>query len=89
MYYKIQDNHVYMVYVLVIFDYYDHENRLGYICGRSYLESTYPDTYKEILNYYFVSKNGDRYRLSDAIDFRPIRDNGTTSFSFSLPNFVL
>jgi Domain of unknown function (DUF4815) len=69
--------------LLVIFDFYEHENRLGYICGRSYTESTRPDVYAEILNSKYIAKNGDEYKLTDAIDFRPARDNGTTQFVFS------
>lgn len=69
--------------LLVILDYYEHENRIGFFCSRSYLESTYPDTYSEILYSTFTAKNGDRYKLSDSVDFRPCRYNGIKDIYFS------
>ncbi len=70
--------------LLVIFDYYDHSASIGYFSGMSYQapRSPRPDTYAEILNNTYIAKNGDVYRMSDSIDFRPTRKNADALFVF-------
>lgn len=68
--------------LLVIFDYYNHSGGVGYFSGMSYQapKSSRPDTYDSILTNIYTSKNGDVYRMSDSIDFRLSRQNGTSAF---------
>lgn len=61
--------------ILVVFDYYRHSGGDGYFTIQSYVNESYP----EIPSY--VSKRGTRYNLSDSIDFRPSRVNGTSSYT--------
>ncbi len=68
--------------ILVIFDYYSHTGGDGYFSVNSYLapNSTSPESYAEIITY--TSKKGTRYRLTDCIDFRPVRRNAQQAFIF-------
>lgn len=75
--------------ILVIFDYYDHtagSSGDGYFSVRSYLGSgnggvaTSPESYAEIGSY--VSTHGTTYRLADSVDFRPVRANLSTTYTW-------
>ena len=62
--------------ILVIFDHYAHTGGDGYFSIMSYVNESYP----EIPVY--TSKHGFTYRLTDCVDFRPVRKNGSTSYKF-------
>ena len=75
--------------LLVIFDYYDHKadsSGDGYFSVRSYLSSvdggvaTSPETYAEIGSY--TTTQGITYRLTDSVDFRPVRANLSTTYTW-------
>jgi hypothetical protein len=75
--------------ILVIFDYYDHtagSSGDGYFSVRSYLSSgaggvaTFPENYAEIGSY--TSTHGTTYRLADSVDFRPVRENLSTTYTW-------
>ncbi len=70
--------------LLIIFDYYAHSGSIGYFDGMSYQapRSSRPDNYADVLNTIYTAKNGDIYRMTDSIDFRPIRKNADASFVF-------
>lgn len=72
--------------LLVIFDYYQHTSGDGYFSVLSYLSplSTSPENYAQIPTY--TSKHGTQYNLSDCLDFRPSRQNATTTFSIEVLN---
>ncbi len=67
--------------LLVIFDYYAHTGGDGYFDVNSYLTpiSSSPDQYREIGQY--TSKAGINYRLTDSLDFRPVRQAPSGSVS--------
>ena len=75
--------------ILVIFDYYDHtagSSGDGYFSVRSYLGSgnggvaTSPESYAQIGSY--TSTHGTTYRLADSVDFRPVRANLSTTYTW-------
>ena len=75
--------------ILVIFDYYAHtagSSGDGYFSVRSYLGSgsggvaTSPENYAEIGSY--TSTHGTSYRLTDSVDFRPVRANFSTTYTW-------
>jgi len=75
--------------ILVIFDYYAHtagSSGDGYFSVRSYLGSaaggvaTSPENYAEIGSY--ISTHGTTYRLADLVDFRPVRANESTTYTW-------
>ena len=72
--------------MLVVFDYYEHTGGDGYFNVNSYLPgsaggvSTSPEQYQDIPTY--SSKGGIVYRLSDCIDFRPVRKNAQADMTF-------
>jgi len=68
--------------ILVIFDYYAHTGGDGYFNVNSYLapNSSSPESYAEIPVY--TSRKGKQYRLTDSIDFRPVRLNAQSKFEF-------
>jgi len=75
--------------ILVIFDYYDHtagSSGDGYFSVRSYLGSgnggvaTSPESYAQIGSY--ISTHGTTYRLADSVDFRPVRANLSTTYTW-------
>ena len=72
--------------IVVFYDYYTHAGGDGYFSVLSYLSATYggvsssPELYQNIGSY--TSKAGNVYRLTDVIDFRPTRNNGTTTLSY-------
>lgn len=72
--------------LVVFYDYYQHAGGDGYFSVLSYLSPTYggvstsPELYQNIGSY--TSKAGTIYKLSDTIDFRPTRVNGTTTLSY-------
>lgn len=72
--------------ILVVFDYYEHTGGDGYFNVNSYLPgsaggvSTSPEEYQAIPTY--TSKGGTVYRLSDCVDFRPVRKNAQADMTF-------
>ena len=64
--------------ILVIFDYYAHTGGDGYFSVQSYLASAAPESYPSIPAY--QAKNGDYYKLSDSVDFRPSRKNAQAAY---------
>ena len=69
--------------ILIMFNYYSHTQASsgdGYFSIMSYLSPTSsgPENYAEIPVY--KAKNGNTYRLTDVVDFRPSRQNGQTSY---------
>ena len=66
--------------LLVLVDYYQHAGGQGYFSLSSYIESSLQETYANIPSY--TSKNGAVYSLRDCLDFRPSRQNGTTTFQY-------
>ena len=75
--------------ILVVFDYYSHTQASsgdGYFSVQSYRTagstyggvSTAPEAYAQIPSY--TAKDGNVYKLSDSIDFRPCRVNGQTAY---------
>jgi hypothetical protein len=78
--------------ILVVFDYYSHTKQTsgdGYFSVQSYANnasnfgggigvSASPEAYPQIPTY--TAKDGNIYKLSDCIDFRPCRVNGQTSY---------
>jgi hypothetical protein len=80
--------------LLVVFDYYAHSGSHGYFSVMSYLppKTTKPEQYSEVLNSIYTAKNGDIYRLSDSVDFRPSRKNGDSAFtiehSYIVPRYL-
>jgi hypothetical protein len=68
--------------LLVIYDYYSHSGGDGYFNLQSYLSpvSYSPENYEEIGS--FTAKNGDFYKLTDSVDFRPSRQNATATFKY-------
>lgn len=74
--------------LLVIVDYYQHENKVGYFTGESY----YNDTFQEVIGLKYIAKNGVEYKLNDCVDFRPARQNKTASLVFvdnyMIPNYL-
>lgn len=68
--------------LLVLFDYYSHGGGDGYYSVMSYLSpvSSSPESYASIPNY--TTKKGTVYALRDSLDFRPSRQNATSSFVF-------
>ena len=68
--------------VLILFNYYEHEgNGLCDVDSYYINNKTEKEKYENIPNY--VSSRGVSYALRDCIDFRKVRVNGTTSFTFS------
>ena len=69
--------------ILVVFDYYSHTGGDGYFDVNSYLapNSSSPEAYQDISTY--ISTNGTVYRLTDALDFRPVRKNAQAAFEFN------
>ena len=63
--------------ILVVFDYYSHSGGDGYFSVNSYLQSGSPESYAEIPSY--TAKDGTLYKLSDSIDFRPVRRKAQTN----------
>lgn len=72
--------------ILVVFDYYSHTGGDGYFSVNSYLPasaggvSSSPEEYRDIPSY--RSKGGTTYRLSDCIDFRPVRKSAQAEMEF-------
>ena len=68
--------------ILVVFDYYAHTGGDGYFDVNSYLapNSSSPELYQDIPTY--TSKAGTTYRLSDSVDFRPVRKSAQSGFVF-------
>ena len=72
--------------LLVFFDYYKHGGGDGYFSVLSYLSpalggvSYSPEAYQNIGTY--TAKDGNSYRLTDVLDFRPSRKNAQTGFIF-------
>ena len=72
--------------LLIIYDRYSHTSGDGYFSVLSYLStasggvSTLPETYQNIPTY--TSQSGSVYRLSDTLDFRPVRASASISSSF-------
>ena len=68
--------------LIVFYDYYNHAGGDGYFSVLSYLSplSSSPELYQNIGSY--TSKAGNYYKLTDVIDFRPTRNNGTTTLSY-------
>jgi len=68
--------------ILIVFDYYSHTGGDGYFNINSYLSpvSTSPENYQDVPVY--TAKNGKVYRLSDCVDFRPVRKNAQTAMTF-------
>ncbi len=72
--------------ILIVFDYYEHTGGDGYFNVNSYLPgsaggvSTSPEEYQSIPTY--TSKGGTAYRLSDCLDFRPVRKNAQADMIF-------
>jgi hypothetical protein len=75
--------------ILVVYNYYSHTQASsgdGYFSIQSYQSSnstyggvsTSPESYAQIPVY--TAKDGNVYRLSDCIDFRPARQNGQTAY---------
>lgn len=78
--------------LLVIFDYYSHSGDIGYFSVMSYFKGVKKEEYSEVLNSSYIAKNGDVYKASDSIDFRPTRKNGDANFVFDkeyiVPNYL-
>jgi len=70
--------------MLVLMDYYQHTGGDGYFSVESYLNSSLPESYREIGSY--TSTSGATYQLKDSLDFRPTRQNGVYSFAFRYSN---
>lgn len=69
--------------ILIVFDYYSHTGSGdGYFDVNSYTSpvSSSPEAYQNIPVY--TAKNGKTYRLSDCLDFRPVRKNAQASMVF-------
>jgi hypothetical protein len=77
--------------ILVVFNYYSHTQDSsgdGYFSIQSYSAatstfggvSTSPESYAQIPTY--VAKDGQSYKLSDSLDFRPARQNGQTAYAW-------
>ena len=69
--------------ILVIFNYYSHSlasSGDGYFSVSSYQApvSSSPESYAQIPTY--TATNGNVYKLSDVVDFRPSRANGQTAY---------
>jgi hypothetical protein len=62
--------------ILVIFDFYTHSFADGYFSVESYVN----ESYAQIPSY--TAQNGKTYLLRDALDFRPSRKNGTSTFDY-------
>jgi hypothetical protein len=62
--------------ILVVFDHYAHTGGDGYFSIMSYVNENYPEIP------FYTSKHGVSYRLADCVDFRPVRKNGSTSYTF-------
>jgi hypothetical protein len=71
--------------LLVIYDFYTHSGGDGYFSVLSYLApsaggvSSSPEVYAQIPTY--TATDGIVYRLSDSLDFRPVRKSATSVFS--------
>jgi hypothetical protein len=70
--------------LLVLVDYYQQVGGEGYFSLPSYTSSTLPETYEQIASY--TAKSGTVYNLRDCLDFRPTRQNGTTTFQYQYDN---
>ena len=68
--------------LLVVVDYYQHAGGDGYFSLQSYITSTLQEDYQDIPQY--VAKNGVVYNLSDSLDFRPVRANAQTAWTYRL-----
>ena len=72
--------------LLIIFDRYSHSSGDGYFSVLSYLSTTYggistsPEQYQNIPTY--LSQSGNSYRLSDCLDFRPVRASAKSTFAY-------
>lgn len=68
--------------ILIVFDYYSHTGGDGYFNINSYLApvSTSPEEYQNVPTY--TAKNGKVYRLSDCVDFRPVRKSAQSAMVF-------
>lgn len=68
--------------LLVIYDYYSHSGGDGYFNIRSYLSpiSSSPEDYQDIPT--FTSRRGIKYKLTDCIDFRPVRKNVVSTLTY-------
>jgi len=68
--------------LLVFLNYYQHTGGDGYFTLASYVGSgsSLPDNYSQINSY--TSKHGVSYQLRDCIDFRPVRQNAQSNFTF-------
>ena len=62
--------------ILVVYDFYSHGGGDGYFSINSYTN----ESYAEIPTY--TASNGNVYKLTDCIDFRPSRKNGVTSYTW-------
>jgi hypothetical protein len=70
--------------LLVLINYYQHTGGDGYFTLTSYLNSSMPDDYKQIIPY--TSRHGVTYQPHDCIDFRPARLNAQSAFTFRYSN---
>jgi hypothetical protein len=68
--------------LLVIYDFYSHSGGDGYFSIKSYLSpnSSSPEVYQEIPT--FTSRRGTKYKLSDCVDFRPVRKNAVSTLTY-------
>ena len=62
--------------ILVVYDFYSHGGGDGYFSINSYTNESYP----EIGSY--TASNGNLYKLTDCIDFRPSRKNAVTTYTW-------
>jgi hypothetical protein len=69
--------------ILILVDYYQHGGGDGYFSKYSYVDgSSKPDDYRQIP--LFLSSSGVSYNLRDCIDFRRVRKNALSTFSFNV-----